>query len=1037
MIGFNLINTNARSLHPKVPSLLRNFSELELSMAIITETWFSQGERLEKDSEDLLLGSGLAIKTRNRQPGRAGFSHGGVAIVMKDSISKMKVVEPVPNAEEFEVLTICSPVSGQKRRLYVIAVYIPPGYNVARGRGCMQFVSDTILEIKDKADDPLICVAGDFNQWGIEDYLADYPDLVEVETGPTRNQRRIDRVFLNWDVASFSCHEPLQTEPDDEGNVNYSDHRVQLVETTIPARDGQEWVKYSYRPFSQTAADNFKAKLSSVSWQTVNWACGSNNKQKEMQRILDDLMDEFFPWKTVRKKEDDLPWLNDTARKKIKKKKAVYKDEGKSDRWEAIRLDLETYLERRREKYLENQRSQILGPLARANFHKNVRNYKSFEKPKEFNIRELRPDSNDQEIADEAAEYFNRISKEFSPLMPSDIPKTYERPLPFLTCEMVQRRLESCKKPNSMVRGDIFPKLVKPCSEYLSVPLSYIYNEIMHSFVWPIEWKREYVTAIPKKSLPADFSDLRNISCTNLFSKVFESFVLQFAQEEISLKKNQYGGVKGCSTSHLLIDLMQEIFENGEDYRSATVITAIDYSKAFNRMSFQECLKALEKKGASSTIIRLIATFLTNRTMTLRVGDKWSVCKEVHGGCPQGSILGVFLFNVTTDDLEDDFVHHEHERLGLPIDEPEQRQLDRGEPEQVAHQVNSPPAASHLSTPTRPVLPPLGADLSPIRGYGTRPDVVFNENARNLPFGWTQPPEEVKVGTQVLTKKPVKIVKYIDDNLIIEKVNFGNVDAQDGPSGPIKKKVSIGIQNAFRSIVKNAKKKRMQVNAAKTNMLCISDSLNYRPVTFFRDEEGNTIDCVEKMKILGFHLSNRPGVGLHVEEVCKSLRMKNWSIRHLKKLGFNKEELVRMYGSVIVPSADYCDVVYHSSLTDEQDQALERAQVGALRAIFGYGISGRKMRGEGQVKTLRERRIEHCDKFANKCAGSARFGDWFPLRTVRRATRGGEMYHEYQTKTDRLKNSPLYYMRRRLNGKEGKQYGERYRIYREDGYEED
>ena len=29
------------------------------------------------------------------------------------------------------------------------------------------------------------------------------------------------------------------------------------------------------------------------------------------------------------------------------------------------------------------------------------------------------------------------------------------------------------------------------------------------------------------------------------------------------------------------------------------------------------------------------------------------------GGCPQGSILGVFLFNITTDDLEDDFLHSE------------------------------------------------------------------------------------------------------------------------------------------------------------------------------------------------------------------------------------------------------------------------------------------------------------------------------------------------------------------------------------------
>ena len=57
--------------------------------------------------------------------------------------------------------------------------------------------------------------------------------------------------------------------------------------------------------------------------------------------------------------------------------------------------------------------------------------------------------------------------------------------------------------------------------------------------------------------------------------------------------------------------------------------------------------------GASTPIIELLATFLSNRTMSVRVGESWSHPRSVHGGVPQGSILGVFLFNVTTDDLED------------------------------------------------------------------------------------------------------------------------------------------------------------------------------------------------------------------------------------------------------------------------------------------------------------------------------------------------------------------------------------------------
>ena len=44
----------------------------------------------------------------------------------------------------------------------------------------------------------------------------------------------------------------------------------------------------------------------------------------------------------------------------------------------------------------------------------------------------MRPDLSDAQLALKLSEYFTEISNEFSPLLPGQIPKTFDRPLPLL-----------------------------------------------------------------------------------------------------------------------------------------------------------------------------------------------------------------------------------------------------------------------------------------------------------------------------------------------------------------------------------------------------------------------------------------------------------------------------------------------------------------------------------------------------------------------------------------------------------------------------
>ena len=116
----------------------------------------------------------------------------------------------------------------------------------------------------------------------------------------------------------------------------------------------------------------------------------------------------------------------------------------------------------------------------------------------------------------------------------------------------------------------------------------------------------ENVSIIPKNKAPSDKSQLRNLSCTPLFSKLLETFILDDLKEETSLSDDQYGGIKGVGANHFLIGTWQSILETLEDRRAAATVLSIDFEKAFNRMSHTACVEALQKMGCSNGTLGLV-----------------------------------------------------------------------------------------------------------------------------------------------------------------------------------------------------------------------------------------------------------------------------------------------------------------------------------------------------------------------------------------------------------------------------------------------
>ena len=278
------------------------------------------------------------------------------------------------------------------------------------------------------------------------------------------------------------------------------------------------------------------------------------------------------------------------------------------------------------------------------------------------------------------------------------------------------------------------------------------------------------------------------------------------------------------------------------------------------------------------------------------------------------------------------------------------------------------------------------------------------------------------------------LLRYIDDGFSLSKINFENSYGFTVTGILHRVKHAVQSQNVFRHLVRRAEDIGMVVNAKKTTMVCVSDASSFRADAFIYDADQDRLGCQDSFKALGMWFSNKPDVSAQVEAVRRGVRSRLWTLRNLKNSGFTEEELVRVYTTMIRPVADYAAVVYHSSLSDEQDELLENLQNAALKMIYGPGISARKMRSKSGLTTLRKRRENLCDKFVDKCVGMPLFADWFPLKSSRSSSRlaNKEKYLETTARCERLRNSPMHYFRRRLNEKPGKTYGKRYGCYRED-----
>jgi hypothetical protein len=263
----------------------------------------------------------------------------------------------------------------------------------------------------------------------------------------------------------------------------------------------------------------------------------------------------------------------------------------------------------------------------------------------------LFPETTPKEACNRLADYFSEISTEFQPVS-LKFAKTYF-PAPMVTTEVVIEAVRRMKESRSTCEKEIPQRLIRENLAKLAPELAVFFTRIFLSDQYPKPWKTETTIPIPKKPNPSELSDLRNISLTPFISKVCERIMLDCLTPylEKSLSVMQFGSRKGTSTEHLVTYLLDVASDATDDGTGVAIVTSLDFSKAFNRISHDTLIGELIEIGTEAWLVKLIESYLSQRFMKVRIGDCMSDQKPIPGGAPQGSLLGVSLFILYVNEI--------------------------------------------------------------------------------------------------------------------------------------------------------------------------------------------------------------------------------------------------------------------------------------------------------------------------------------------------------------------------------------------------
>ena len=215
---------------------------------------------------------------------------------------------------------------------------------------------------------------------------------------------------------------------------------------------------------------------------------------------------------------------------------------------------------------------------------------------------------------------------------------------------------------------------------------------------------------------------------------------------------------------------------------------------------------------------------------------------------------------------------------------------------------------------------------------------------------------------------------------------------------------------------------KMMVNEKKTKTMIFNYTNNYQFTTRLSIND-KPIEVINSTKLLGTIITDDLKWDANCANLVKKANGRMELMRKVSSFGLDKEELKNIYFLFVRSVLEQSATVWHSSLTQENKEDLERVQKSAIRIIMGEEFKGyQKSLDKLDIETLDARRESLCLNFALKTSKNPKMKKMFPLKDKHHdmQTRQPEKYVVQHANTERLKKSSIIYMQNLLNIHENK-----------------